>query len=335
MKTNFRRSVISLSILLWSGIFMKCDAQYHCGASFTKGQKFHYSRVDKPDILLTTSGYQQMSKKEKKNADEIFRLGVESGSIKGKNYDFDMTISDIKTGKNGTIYEFEYATPTAKYYSYIACSNDTLYAIRQNKPTASVTSNHDTIGFYSPGIAQYPLTMKVGDLLPVSVDLAYTFPKDVDLTTKRKVMDHVETNTYARESQGYIYTTSSTTAYYKEITQKLTYTLNFNTSTNTYRHVIAEDTIKLGGKSYKAFKIELIFETRVDNSVTNVNADNVFSKWSLNMMEHILNNNINKSPELRMTGYEWFVPEIGVIAKSQMLDKDGSTMYFAILNSVE
>lgn len=323
----------AFAFLLLAALSANGYAQTGCGSSYAKGQKFHFVREDAPAIT-DIDGIGLLTPKELKAAQKQFDLDVNAGIRKGKQYKFDMVISDIQSGANGNIYEFEYATPSATYHSYNVCSRDTLYGIRSLTGTPMMEGK-DTVGFFKLGIVQYPLKMAVGDVLPVTTDLNYTFPKNFDMSYKRQVLDYVLTSSSSRAYQGYVHTTTSITEFFKEITMHLSYTIQFSAPTNTYRYVVGQEDIQFGGKTYKAFKIALVLETRVNDVISNIEADDKLVKWTLEFTNNYIKKKANKAAGLRNTGYEWFVPELGAIVQSEILDGEGKSMYKSILSSID
>jgi hypothetical protein len=321
------------TFLLLLGIAAKGYSQTGCGSSYAKGQKFHFTREDAPAIT-DIEGVGLLTPKELKVVQKQFDIDVNAGIRKGKQYKFDMVISDVQPGENGNIYEFEYATPSAKYHSYNVCSRDTLYGIRSLTGTPMM-EGADTVGFFKLGIVQYPLKMAVGDVLPVTTDLNYTFPKNFDMSYKRQVLDYVLSTSSSRAYQGYVHTTTSITEFFKEFTMHLSYTIQFSAPTNTYRYVVGQEDILFGGKTYKAFKIALVLETRVDDVISNIEADEKLVKWTLDFTNNYIKKKANKAAGLRNTGFEWFVPELGAVVQSEILDGNGKSMYKSTLDGID
>jgi hypothetical protein len=323
------------ALLLNSICAVTIHAQTGCTVPYGKGQKFHYVREDAPNILTAIPDYWKYKGKEKKAVDEQFKLDVASGKVKGKEYAFDMNIGDEQKGNNGYVHTFEYVTPAATYKSYVSCRQDTIYGIRSLTGYPMVGSAKDTVGFFKPGIVTYPKNMKVGDLLPVTTDLAYTFPQKMDLSYKRTVLDRVQTISSSQCSQGYCNVRTSTTSYFKEVTKNLNYNLQFSAPTLTYRHVVGEEEVTVGGKKYKAYKIEMLLETKLKDVISDVEADEKIMKYTLEFLNGYIKNKANKSPELKQHGNEWFVPELGTVVLSEIYDKDGNIQYKSILKSID
>lgn len=310
-------------------------AQNPCKCTYQKGQTLHYTRTDSPDPLLEVPGYVMLKGKKLDAANKKFMEDVAAGKYKAKTYDFKMSVTDVINRSNGSITEVEYVNPQGKYYSYAVCSKDTLYGIKSKTGYPMVGSNKDTIGFYKPGITQYPVNMKVGDVLPATTDLAYTFPKEMDLSYKKKVVDHVISTSNTWQDRDYVYTQTSNTTFFKEVTKTLKYTLQFSAPTVTYRHVIGEGEIVVGGKTYKALKIEMSLETKVGDMITDVNADEMLMKWSLEFTNKFIVNKANKSEHLKNGGIEWFVPELSAVVAVETFTKDGIPLYKSQISKIE
>jgi hypothetical protein len=332
-KTAFYLTAICLTATCC--VSQRSFSQNLCKIDFSKGQILHYTRTDSPDPIFEIPNYPILKGKKKQDAYDQFKADVASGKIKGKTVTFDMSISNVTKKTNGSITEFEFDAGSAKYYSYAACTKDTLYGIKNKHGVPLPGSNNDTVGFMIMGITQYPLNMKVGDVLPASTDLFYTFPKNYDMSYKKMILDKVISTTNTWEDRDYIYTQTSTQSYFKEVVMNLTYTLQFSAPTVTYRHVIAEDEVIVGGKTYKALKIELSLETKVEDIITNVNADELLVKWAYQFTNKFIVNKVNKSEHLKNGGFEWFVPELGIITTTEIFNNTGDPLYKTHITSIQ
>lgn len=307
----------------------------NCKNSLNKGQTVHYIRTDSPDPLMEVPNWPILKGKKKELAYEQFKADVASGKIKGKTYPFDMTISNVENKNNGRIVEFEFKSGTTVYKSYTVCANDTLFGIRNKNGLPLTGDKDDTVGFMILGISQYPMNLKVGDVLPAVTDLFYTFPEKVDASYKKQIIDHVVKHTNTWSDANYVYTQTTTETYYKDVTMKLNYTLQFSAPTITYRHVIAEDEVEVNGKKYKAFKIELSLETKMQDIISDVNADEKLVEWCYEFTNKYIVNKVNKSEHLKHGGYEWFVPELGLITTMQILNDSNDPLYTTHITGIE
>ncbi len=314
-----------LSIFMFSSIY--AQSQTACKIALKKGQKLNYTSETAPNVMDHVTDFYYLSKSKQKKAKEAFDIDVAAGKIKGKSYDFYMTVSDVKPIPGGAMYEVEYVMMGTKYYSYNVCKNDTIIGVKSKSGYYMVNEKKDTIGFTIPGITTYPTGMKVGDVLPIATDLAYTFPKNIDLPQKRMVLDHMT----SYETKDYYITTK----YFKEITTHITFTVNFSAPTITYRTVESEEEITFNGKTYKALKIALMLETKVEDMVTNVNADDLLTQWLIEFTNRQITKNVNKHKDLKHSGYEWYIPELGIIVNTELYDGDGKWSNKARLLSVE
>jgi hypothetical protein len=326
MKKPFYLFAITLGI----SAFVATNQSYSqtsCKSSLSKGQVIHYIRTDSPDPLMEVPNWPILKGKKKELAYEQFKADVASGKLKGKTYPFDMTISNVESRSNGSIVEFTFMSGTTAYKSYTVCSNDTLFGVRNKNGVPLMGDKNDTVGFMIMGISQYPMNLKVGDVLPAVTDLFYTFPEKVDASYKKTIIEYVLNHTNTWSDANYVYTQPVYDAYCREVTMKLNYTLQFSAPTVTYRHVVAEDEVTVNGKSYKAFKIELSMEAKMQDIISDVNADELLVKWSYDFTNKYIVNKVNKSEHLKHGGYEWFVPELGLITTMQIVNDSNDPLY--------
>jgi hypothetical protein len=316
-----------LPVLLVSFAITNTQAQNLCNLPYKKGTKINFNGENSPHVLDYEPKFYYLKKKEQDKVREQFNAEVATGKIKGKTYDFFLTCTDAKNLPDGNMYEFEYVIPGAKYYTYSVCRNDTLTGIKSKTGSFSVNSSGDTIGYALPGTTTYPLKMKVGDVLPVATDLNFTFPTDMEIRYKRQILDHV---TNYETSDYYV-----SIKYFKEVTRKVNYTLQFSAPTVTYRYVEGEEQMTINGKSYKAFRIQLVLQTKVEDMITNVTADDILTKWAVQFSNRMISTGINKNADLKLNGHEWFVPELGGVVKTEIFNADGSPQIKTRLTSIQ
>jgi hypothetical protein len=78
-----------------------------------------------------------------------------------------------------------------------------------------------------------------------------------------------------------------------------------------------------------------MLETKVEDMVTNVNADDMLTQWLMEFTNRQITKNVNKHKDLKHSGYEWYIPELGLIVKTELYDGDGKWSNKAKLLSVE
>jgi hypothetical protein len=311
-------------------------AQSNC-VNLKTGQKLHYTRQDAPSIMdIENVGL--LTPKELVPVQKKFDEDVKAGRRKGKEIKFDGVIGESVSGNNSSLIEIQFITGTYKISSYVICQNDTIYGIKNKTGATPMMDPEGNIeGFIKPGIVKYPRNMKVGDVLPLTVDYTAMLPKKMDFSYKKTVLDYVEKTSIVSSKEVHnipeIRIEDKAKPYFKEITVNSKATFQITPSTITYRTVESEENVVVGGKTYKALKIATLLDTKVSDVLKDIETDAFEHK----LLFAFINNYVNKKTDktLRQNGNEWFVPELGIVVIAEVLNAEGKPVYKSILNSIE
>lgn len=253
---------------------------------------------------------------------------------------FSIAKKDIPTGVE---YKIGYNVGGVDYYSHVACSNDTIYSFRNRGPVA-IGGADNPLGYSIMGPTVYPMSMKVGDVLPACEDLGFLFPSSTDMTVKKKVFSHMETNS-SREYGYYVdsntgesgvgsYNKTTTAAVFKNIDVQVRQNLSFSSHAyqNMNAHITGEEMITVSGVAYKAFVIESESWSKMKVDVSYESEDAAVNKEQEAFALKVQNKMARQATRRSFTnklGYAvtyskvWFVPELGGGVKSIAYDKDG------------
>ncbi len=231
------------------------------------------------------------------------------------------------------------------YSSYLVCNSDTLYFARNRGPVEVPNADGSVFGYTIQGIMVLPMRIKVGDVLPKFDDISIVLPTSKDITVQKTVFSHMATKTtdhygYATDSRtgetGFgSYTKTTTSAVYKNIDVEVRQTISTNNHVINYMfaEVTAEEDVTVNDKKYRAYviesqswsksKMDISYESadeRVNREQTELSAK-MMGKFDKMMVRRSFTNPLGYMVIYKK---EWFVPELGTMAKVEAFDMFGA-----------
>jgi hypothetical protein len=198
--------------------------------------------------------------------------------------------------------------------------------------------------------------MKVGDSLPIFEDVSMMYPKTTEITVKEAVYAGLKTST-SNEVGAFIdsrtgnvgngmYTKTTTAAAYNMIDVKVRQTLTTSSHSLHYVNAVVSRTeeITFNGKQYKAFFIESETWTKGQTEGTYESVRESAAraqKKAYDKMQGKMEKKMKKIGFLNDEGYmvayseEWFVPELGMMAKIRSYDNQGGIAAEVVVDSVK
>jgi len=245
-------------------------------------------------------------------------------------------ISEMSQSGNASVYSGTTKIGVTDYGLTLRLSNDTLYyLLNDGLPFPIPGKNNDTTGIWCFGVRKYPKSIEVGSYLPGYINEMNLFP--YDLKTNRKEFFNFNGN------DGYSYSGF--------VTVRKTRSMTINSiMINTPYYVLAKEEIDIDGKKYLAYKLlNEQWSKSTTNSVVKEDPSDYFNNpyTSNKIKENIANRGKGwDTPEKKAEilesmqtqtglvtneqGYSvnvqesWYVPELGLIAKSRYFDGAGA-----------
>jgi hypothetical protein len=225
------------------------------------------------------------------------------------------------------------------YSSYVFCKSDSIFFYRNLGSVEMPDGKGGSMGFMIQGVQILPLKMKVGDKLSTYDDLMVLYPSTFDQTLKRTLLETTGRTVYGDPLA------SSVQYKLKQIDVKVKETFNFSTHTVHYKNalVTAEEEVTVGGVQYKAYVISSETWTKPSMTVSYETADEAVKK-SEKKTNEIIQESLTKTPRKQSTntlGYtvsylkEWFIPQIGAIARTELYDAMGGIISRVSLSALE
>lgn len=277
--------------------------------------------------------------KPKKKAETVlkFNADIASGKITSTSKTPSPTKIDEVTNVNGSmIYTGTTRIGVTDYKLTLRNLGDTVhYLLNDGLPFPIPGKNNDTTGVWYFGVRHFPKTIEVGSYLPGYTNEMNLFP--YDLKTSRKEYFNFS------GSDGYSYSGF--------VNLRKTRTMQVNSiSICTPFYVVAKEELEIGGKKYIAYKLlnENWFKIN-SNTIAKDDPSDLFN--DKNLSDKIKDNLANRgrgwdTPEKKaeilekmqsQTGVvtneqgfmvslqeNWYVPELGLIAKSRNFDSAGA-----------
>lgn len=293
-------------------------AQNTVTVSLKDGMKITMESTSYPSIFTIEPTLATLKEKEQKKAVEAFKAKLADGTLKPTVATMTTSIAGMTATTDGIIwqsvfgdYKFQNSAVGNKYYFY-----------RQQKPALAESGGKVQMIYYQD-VQTYPLVAKVGDELTPVVDQMLFPGGSKEWTDVGKVKTYTET-TYHYDSRGVpVYKT--VTDYYKTVLIPNKLTLSSGMTTISSKQVVAEESVTIGAKTYPAYKIAVRTENLGKMDITTDYGTNM-TKFAAKVTENRINKAVAKATEAMLvtTGFEWFVPELCLVAKSEINDAFGN-----------
>lgn len=332
----------------------KATAQ-NCAMTLKDGARSTIAFLSYSSPMMTDPKFLKAKDEQKQVQIEVYNAQVMSGTLapaSNTTMQFSIAKKDIPTGVE---YKIGYNVGGVDYYSHVACSNDTIYSFRNREPIA-LGSADNPLGYSLQGPTLYPMSMKVGDVLPACEDLGFLFPSSMDMMVKKKVFSHMNTtsssengyyvDSYTGESGIGPYTKTKTSAVFKLIDVQVRQTLSFSSHAyqNMNAHVTGEEMVTVSGVEYKAFIIESESWSKMKVDVSYESEDEAVNKeqeaFALRVQNKMARQAVRKQYTNKL-GYAvaysktWFVPQLGSAIKSIAYDMHGGISSIMTTTAIE
>jgi hypothetical protein len=311
-----------------------------CNLALKDGSKLKLTANTWANPSLYDPKFQKLSDAKKDEQILAFNQDVASGKIAPASaYPLSYTVKKSPVKDGGDQYTITTNIAGKDYSSYAVCKGDTLLFYRNLGVVEMPDTKGGTMGFTIQGAQVLPLKLKVGDRLPTYDDITILYPSTFDQTLKRTVMDQTSYTTIGDPMA------SSVNYKLRQVDVKVRETFNFSAHTIHYKNavVLAEEDITISGQPYKAYVISSETWTKPTMTVSYETADEQVKK-SEKKTNEIIEESLSKKLYKETTnelGYtvsyikEWFVPQIGGIAKAESYDAFGGILGRTMLLSLE
>ncbi len=282
--------------------------------------------------------YTLMKEKDKKKFINAYNEECMSGKkAANSSSTVEMTVTKFDTTGGGIRITNTMVQGKKTYNFLTACKDDTIYASRNSEILWYVWQD-DTLGFAIQGIKEYPLNMKVGDVLPKYYDYGIGVEKAVDVTLKKEVFSHIKTTSTIENRYGYNANTGEsgfgnwkvtrTHAVYNTI--DVNAKKYFSNSKHTIGYAVSKiedkQPVTVHGKTYEAFIITSETWTQNIGKFKFESADKAVAlqaETDAEKTQQFVRENQIKMGLANKEGYivtkfkEWYVPGYGVVRTEQ------------------
>jgi len=295
----------------------------------------------KTPVLQDALAWVKMKPKKKAETVQKFNADVEAGRIApSARTPIPTKISDMAEENGLTTYHGTARVGTTDYKLTLINSGDTVqYILNDGLPFPIPGTNKDTVGVWCFGIRKFPKDIEVGTFLPGYINEMNLFPSDLK-TSRREFFSFSDVDF---QGNGYSYSGF--------VNVRKTRTMQLNSiMINTPFYVVSKEELEIDGKRYTAYK--LLNEQWMkgqNNVVVKEDPNHFFDDKHLSGL--IKDNLANRgrgwdTPEKKAEilekmqnatglatneqGYgvniqeNWYVPELGMIAKSRFYDGSGA-----------
>lgn len=315
---------ITATALCLLAFYGAANAQTCADIKLKKGQVLTYNREMVP-MQTKDVAYFKMSKKEKDKADEDYVKAVAEGKIAKVTDQLVSTVEDVTTEGDVTKFSMSTTSKGVPYKTKAFCSNSIfVIAPYQDYQQTSIPAGNQTLTYTSiNGYNKIPLSIKVGDTIPMYQNVSYMSPLMKDYPVKVR---HTE-----KDMNGDLWLITETKMEHVEVSSS-TVTKYVN------RQVIGEEEIMISGTPYKAYKIssEVWTRVRMKGDASSISTDALFNA-ALNLIDKKTQKRVGANPEgyLVFAINDWFVPQLGAMAKTEIYDTNGNLTTTLTLNNIQ
>ena len=321
---------------------------------FHDGSKINMSTIMWTNPLISNIKFLKAKEEKKDEMIADFNEEVNSGKLLPSKSSYTYRV------KEDTVTPFrKNYTVTANfggkdYSSYLMVFMDTLYLYR-TKGLVLLGTPGSELGFMIQGVQKVPMYLKVGDKLPEYEDISVMYPTTTTKTVKESIYAGMSSHTtqevgpYIDSKTGNagngIYEKTTTSAVYNSIDVKVKETLSLSAKTTYYVNasVTRTDNITVNGKAYTAYVIESETWTKskteasyeAEHHATEQAQKKVFDKMQQKVSKKMKNWGLNNEDGYMITyKEEWFVPELGSMAKMRSYDMYGAVSADVMIDSI-
>ncbi|MEQ8303006.1 MAG: hypothetical protein RIB47_06415 [Cyclobacteriaceae bacterium] len=260
------------SLVLWLLMLLLAGASipsYSQCIIVEKGQKIQVKSTSYANTLPgTEKKWEKMKPEQRDELIDNLNQDIQEGNVKPwMNLTSNFEITDVHNSPFLSWYTLEATDGTYEYKTTNYCYYDTMHLVR-NADVIYNIQNGDTIGVAVQGVARIPNKLKVGDRIASYNDYMIGFPETWTKSTKEAVKAFSYTTTenkvgYYQDTESGLFSNGEfKVTERKDVYQTITHKLNVsqhiqNLTINYYvAQVTAEEEVKIGAKTYKAFVIE-------------------------------------------------------------------------------
>ncbi len=288
------------------------------------------------EISLTSQMYQRdypamkvylrLSKEEQVKADETFAQDVADGKIILPKNPIIVTVEDVTSENGVTNYSLNNLIKGVNYKTRVYCANGILILAPYKDETilrVAVPGSDSITSTTINGYNKIPLNLKVGDTLPSYQDLTITSPVRHDF---KGVSKHTYNDIYGDTW---------------EVSRVVNHTMDISSSTITKyvnREVLATEDVVINGVTYKAHKIYTEMWVKHFQKTTSTSLGVTLMAPG---MQRLIDKKTRKATGANKEGYivssilNWFVPQLGLSAKTEFYDYKGNLFSIMTLEGIK
>ncbi len=315
-------------IYLFTAAFTFCMqavlAQTCTDVLLKKGTVLTYESESAPQQIKDLA-YIKSNKKEQEKADAEFALKVANGELKGNVSTFTTSVDDVTEQDGSRLYLLNTVKWGQSTIMKIWCSNNiiTIAPAKDSTQVKATTAQGNVITTTLNGYNKIPLTLKQGDTIPGYQNVSYISPLEfpIPIYIVRTEKDLSGDTWLIQEKKMSNFVASSTSV-----------------SKYSNRQVVGSEDLVIDGVSYKAFLIhnELYSKSSLNTSSKSMMTE-LYAKAQRSRIEKKIQKAAGNPPDgfLAAVTYEWFVPALGLIAKTEVYDATGRLLATQRLKSIK